>query len=171
MELGTWKAKSIGGALGMTSTGKEQVAVEFEFTEGPNMGQRMTWHGYFTDKTTERTFESLRIAGWRGQDLDDLSDLSRSDVPEVALVLKEEPYEGKMQTKIAWVNRVSGIALKSQLDPNAAKSFAARMKAQIIAFDAKQGQKPAQKQRTNGVSGDPRPEPPPVGPPGDDLPF
>lgn len=170
MEIGTWKAKAKAGALGMTSTNKEQVAVEFEVTEGPNIGKRMTWFGFFTDNTTERTFESLRAAGWKGQDLSDLSDLSAADVPEVSLVLENDTYEGKTSVKIRWVNRLGGIPLKSQLDPNAAKAFAARMRGQVIAFDAKAGQPKPAAQRSQS-KGDPRPDAPPLAPPGDEIPF
>jgi hypothetical protein len=156
LDAGTYRAKAIEAALGETDTGKEQIAVRFSLLDCEN--QEITWYGYFTDKTLETTFKALRTAGWKGQDLMDLSDLcGREDAPEVFLVVEHETYEGKTTAKVRWVNGAGGLALKKALDPNKAKTFAARMKGQIAAFDRS--------------AGTPKPAPAKNGHGPDDIPF
>jgi hypothetical protein len=135
---GSYTAKAKSGALGTTSGGKEQVAVQFVVGDGEQAGETITWYGYFTEKSVDRTLESLRIAGWRGDDLADLSDLSREDAPVVELVIAAEVYEGKTNARVKWINRPgNGPALKKQLDAPAAQSFAEKMRVRVAAFDAK----------------------------------
>lgn len=131
IEQGTYKARGVSGALGMTGTGKEQVAIELEILEGEPKGQRVTWHGYFTDATFDRTIESLRLLGWQGTDL---SDLSGVGLNEVSIVIEHEQYDGKTRARVQWINAVGGIALKERLDPGQAAAFAARMKGKILAL-------------------------------------
>lgn len=134
---GTYQAKAKEAALGETSTGKEQVAIRFEL-EG--LGTSMTWYGYFTEKTTESTFKALRTAGWHGQDLSDLSDLSRPDVPVVNLVVEHETDEkGATRARVRWINSTGGIGIKSALPADKAKAFAAKMRGALVAFDKSAG--------------------------------
>lgn len=154
MELanGNYLARAVSAQLGMTKSGKEQVAVTFRLKM--DLSKTITWYGYFTDKTTERTIESLRFCGWIGVDLTDLSGIDRE---EVELVIANEEYEGKTSPRVQWVNRVGGMMLSAPLQPDAAKAFAARMKGAVLAYDKKAGApKPASKP-ANGQ----RQEPPP----------
>lgn len=138
IEAGTYRARALEGALGETSSGKEQVAVRFALLDLPQ--QTITWYGYFTDKTLESTFRALRTAGWRGQELSDLSDLSREDAPEVHLVVEHETDDkGTTRARVRWVNGTGGVGLKSQLPPDKAKAFSARMKGALAAFDRSNG--------------------------------
>ena len=133
---GTYRAVAIDAALGETSTGKEQVAVQFRLLDVEHAP--LTWYGYWTEATADRTIESLRIAGWTGTDLMDLTELASGQTPEVSLVIDEEAdLQGVMRTRIRWINRPNGqgVAIKNPLEPDKAKAFAARMKGQIVAFD------------------------------------
>lgn len=134
IQPGTYRARAIEGALGFTKGGKEQVAVQFDLLDFE--GQRITWYGYFTENTTQSTFRALRSCGWTGSDLSDLSELSNPNGPEVYLVIEHETYEGKTTAKVRWVNGASGLAMKNAMAPDQAKAFAARMQAQLAAFDA-----------------------------------
>jgi len=144
---GKHPARAIAAALGMAETGSYQVGVEFLFTDGPNKDSTITWYGYFTEKTKERTIESLKIAGLKGVDISDLSSLSASDTPTVQIVLEEEEYQGNRQVKVKWVNKIGGLAMKNQLDESGAKQFAALMRGDLAAYDAEHGggAKPAPK--------------------------
>lgn len=133
---GTYKARGVDGALGMTGTGKEQVAIGLEILEGESKGAYVTWHGYFTDATFDRTIESLRLLGWQGTDLADLRGIGTT---EVSIVVEHEQYEGKLKARVQWINSPGGIALKERLDPGQAASFAARMKGKILALDQAKG--------------------------------
>lgn len=143
LDAGTYRAQAIEAALGETDSGKEQIAVRFRLLDVE--GQEITWYGYFTDKTLETTFKALRTAGWKGQDLSDLSDLCGGETPEVNLVVEHETYENpqtgesKTRARVRWVNGTGGLALKKALDPNKAKSFAARMKGKLATFDRTSG--------------------------------
>ena len=79
---------------------KKQIAVTFRILEGEDQGLNITWFGYFTAKTYERTCEALRYCGWRGNQLDDLGTLDQ----KVQIVVEHEEYEGKNRAKVAWVN-------------------------------------------------------------------
>lgn len=159
---GTHKARAVDAALGMTQTGKEQVAVLFELTDGSC--ERITWYGYFTDATFERTVESLRYLGWTGTDLTDFIMLPSECVNEVEIVVDDEDDQrGNPVRKVRWVNSGRGVAVRDVLDDAQARAFGARMKARVAALQAKAGApRPAPK---------PQPQPVASGPAFDDIPL
>jgi hypothetical protein len=136
--IGTHRAHAIDCALGMTKTGKEQVGVCFEVEES---GERITWFGYFTDGTFDRTIESLRYIGWNGTDLMEL----RQGLPAgcdkvVEIVVDDETDQnGEPRRKVRWVNGGGGVAVREVLDEAQARSFAARMKSRVAALSAAKG--------------------------------
>lgn len=166
----TYRAKAKSAALGESSKGNEQVAVEFQvLTEGASH-DTLIWYGYFTDATVDRTIQSLRYMGWEG---DDLSNLQGIDKNEVDLVVEDETYEGQTFAKVQWVNKPGGLALKAPLSPERAQSFAAKMRERIKAIDAAGGKratssapKPQQQSVPPSLA---QPEPPPIS--DADLPF
>jgi hypothetical protein len=143
----TVTARATGAALGESGTKKTpQVEVAFEITTAEYAGERITWYGFLTDKTQERTIEALRYAGWRGTDLADLSDLSREDVPNVELVIAPDTYEGKTSMKVQFVNRIGG-RIGSALPADKAKALAAKFRGVIASVDQRlkaEGAAPAQ---------------------------
>lgn len=138
---GTYKSRGTEGALGYASTETEQIAVDLVFLEGgPEVeGQHLTWYGFFTEKTTERTLESLRLLGWVGDDLSDLTGIDQNEV--YVKVTHEEDQNGNLRARAAWINASGGLAMKERMDEGAAKAFAQRMRGHVL----------AQKQRTKGV--------------------
>lgn len=129
--IGTHKARAVSCGLGKTSTNKEQVGVEFEILEGENAGEHITWFGYFTDAALSVTIKALRACGWTGNDLSDIQGLDK----EVALAINHEEYQGKVSARVQWVNEPGGLALKTQMPPDEAKAFAAKMRHIIMAID------------------------------------
>lgn len=139
MNEGTHRAVVIEAVLGMTSTGKEQVAVSLERVEdGQPTGDRIAWYGTFTDAAMPFTVKSLRTMGWKG---DDLSDLSSVIGGEVDIVCAHEEYNGQSKLKVKFINAPGsgGALVKEQLAPDAAKAFAKRMMGQIRAADVVAG--------------------------------
>lgn len=137
---GRYKARGVEGALGMTGTGREQVAVLVEVTQGEHAGEQLTWYGYFTEKTVDRTFESLRLLGWEG---DDLTDLRGINANEVSIEVEhEEDSEGRKRARVKWINGGGGLVMKERLAEGAARAFAARMKGAAIASRQKSGGAP-----------------------------
>lgn len=167
---GNHRAKAIDAILSETSTGKEQVVVNFELLDLP--GESITWYGYFTDKTTETTLKGLRAAGFKGLDINDMSSL-RESPNEVSLVVEHERNEkdGSIRARVRWVNTWGGPTLQP-LAPEKARAFATKIRAELAKFDRtateprNNGAPPRnQPKRSGGVL---PPEPPPVT---DDIPF
>jgi hypothetical protein len=144
IEEGTYRARSRRAALGESSTGKEQVAVEWELIEGPSncAGQTITSYHYFSsDEAIRISMEQLRTGGFTGNDITDLRSLfPDSDPPEVELVIAHEIYAGKTRPKVKFVNSIGGMAMSKPLDDAKARAFAARMKGAIAAFDHSRGE-------------------------------
>lgn len=135
---GRYVARGVEAGLGMTSTGKEQVAVRLEVQLPDGSGvDRITWYGYFTEKTAERTLESLYALGWEGPDLSDLTGIDRCEVEVV--IEHEADLQGVLQARVKWINAGGGLAMKEALAPDAARALAARMKGAAIAAKAKRG--------------------------------
>lgn len=132
----TVRARAVEGALGTASNGTEQVGVQFVLLEGPDEGKNITWYGFFTEKTVDRTIESLRLCGWQG---DDLSDLTGIDANDVYLVIAhEENQKGETIARVQWVNgQPQGLAMKDRMDEGTAKAFAERMKGHVLAAKAR----------------------------------
>jgi hypothetical protein len=156
MLAGKYRARANAVAMGTTSTGKEQIIVAF-LTEG---GESISWYGYFSDRTWERTVESLRVCGWTGDDLTDFDGgaLAGLDTHDVEIVVEEEPdLDGVPRARVRWVNmlRGSGIAVKQPLAGTELKSFAAQMRGKILALD-KSASKPSKPSSTGQRK---RPEP------------
>jgi hypothetical protein len=137
--VGTHRARPIDCVLGMTGTGKEQVGVLFELVDNP--AERITWYGYFTDGTFERTIESLRYLGWQGNDLLEFHrGLPAGVGNEVEIVVEDEADQnGEPRRRVKWINSGRGVAVKEILDDDKARAFSARMKARVAALQAKSG--------------------------------
>lgn len=134
----TYTARAIGAALATTSQGKPQIGVEFQLIDGGRggddsaVGKSITWYGSFSDKAVEHTFKALRVCGWQGDDLDDLSTI---DTNEVSIVVAEDQdLDGNPQIRVRWINPVGGggIALKNRMDETSARAFAAEMRGYAI---------------------------------------
>jgi hypothetical protein len=133
---GTHRARAKEWALGMSSTGKEQIGVMFAIVGGEHDGRHITWFGYFTDNTVDRTIESLRHCGWSS---DSLTELDTLDTNEVELVVEDEYYEGKTRSRVKWVNRPSRLQMKGPMSAGQAQEFAQRLMGRVIAHKQKAG--------------------------------
>lgn len=126
--------------LDTTETGKDRIRVMLALG-GEYAGRHLTWDGYFTDATFERTVESLRHMGWEGMDLGAIADLDKN---EVELVIGVEEYtnpttgETKTYNRVNWVNRSASLYLKRPMDAASKASFAQRMKGKLLAMQAGQ---------------------------------
>lgn len=122
---GNYVAKAVNWDFGVSDKGTEYIAVEFMITEGEHAGQRRTWRGFFTDKTAERTIQSLRYCGWAGDNLMQIDDLGKN---LVQVVINHESYDGKTFDRISFVNRLGGLAIKNKMSDDERQAFAARMR-------------------------------------------
>jgi hypothetical protein len=133
---GTYRARALSGGLGFAGNGTEQVGIDLQIIEGPAEGQHITWYGFFTDKAVDRTIESLRILGWEGTNLCDLTGIDKN---EVELVIEAEDYEDprtgeiKTRSRVRWINRAGGLAMKDMMSAQQARDFSARMRGKVVA--------------------------------------
>lgn len=161
------------GTTGEGANEKEQVVVLFDFTDqnDPDYGRSISAFMFFTEKTTDRTIESLRHCGWVGDELADLPDIAaRGELnQEVELVVDHEEYNGEWQAKVRWVNKPGGgsVKLKKPLEGRDLASFSARMKSRLRS-SAPVGSKPANGAGAGYRSSSPHPNAPGAD---DDIPF
>lgn len=149
---GTYRAKPVEVMMGKSKAKNTPfVGVMFEVVGGDFNGQKVKWEGYLTEKTAERTLESLQHAGWTG---DDLSVFAKPEgqallTKEVELVVEMEPYQGddpskadKEYPKVQWVNKAgSGPKFAgSALDAGEAAAFGQKFRGLALALKAKQGE-------------------------------
>lgn len=106
IQEGNYRARPVFAQLGTSATGTEHVEIQFMVLEDDGSPTRVERSGYFflTDRTFQRTIETLRLCGWQGDDLSDLSSISEETSPDVQIVFGEEEYEGKLRMKLKWVN-------------------------------------------------------------------
>lgn len=131
---GKHRAKVIDHQFGYAGRdNKPQVALMFELTEdGPLKGRTISWFGFFTPDTKDRTFDSLRYCGWDNDDLEQLDSVRKN---EVEIVIENSTYEGVTKPKVRWVNRVGRrtLDLKVKMEGSALRNFAAEMRAEAAA--------------------------------------
>lgn len=137
---GKYMGRAVNWTLARSSKkGTPEVAIAFDvFGDDGHVVANRTFHGYLSDDVFPRTIEVLRVCGWTG---DDLSNLTGLDQNEVELEIRHEEYEGKVSDRIAFVNQPGRIAVQNPMDEVDAKSFAAQMRGKIVALGGK-AQKP-----------------------------
>ena len=117
---GTYRARAIDGALGKAKTGTEQIEVMFQLLD---VAQTITWRGFFTEKTEERTMESLATADWNWVGLG-----FPVDAPEVSIVVAhEEGQDGNTYARVRWVNAAQKIRPKQALTEEEMAALLARL--------------------------------------------
>ncbi len=168
---GQWRARGCQAALGAAKNGTKQIGVDLVILDGPNEGHHITWYGYFTDGTFERTLESLGYLGWEGSDISDLRGIGKK---EVMIVIEHEPdLNGELRARVKWINEIGGVAMTTKLDPGEAKAFAAQLKGRVLALQQQKG-KPAATQQQRMTPAQERGEQPGAAQPtnsSDDIPF
>lgn len=133
MNEGAYAGLARKATLCETKNGREQVAIELVSEDG----EAITAFRFFGDKTgkdgktiTERTVIDLRVCGWTGDDLSDLS--SVNNTAAVEFVVQHEEYQGKVSAKVAFINSPGGGAFKAKpMDEKKAKRFAEKMKINV----------------------------------------
>jgi hypothetical protein len=146
--------------FGLSSTNTKQVLITFEIERGDAKGQKVPWFGYFTDKSWERTIQSLRYMGFKGNDLSTLDAQTLDQI--VSLSVEESEWDGKTHMRVSWVNELGGggVKLANPMAANDLRHFAAQMKGRV-------GGIPESTAPTNNAANDPAPG----APLDDDIPF
>ena len=133
ISIGKHRAVCRSTALGYSSKGTEQVALDFIVTdkEDSDCGQTITVYRFFSPNALKYTVADLRTLGWSGSDP---STLPESGFPaEVQIVVEHEEYDGKTRPKIKFINALGG-GMKNRMDETQRRSFGASMRGQIAAL-------------------------------------
>lgn len=160
IEPGDYRAKAISWAFGTAGTGKPQVGVVFELIGDEAIGGvKLTWYGFLHDeKSAKRTMSSMRACGWDGLGL--ITEAQGLDQNEVGVVVEDNDWEGKVTSRIAWVNAI-GPAVKP-MDEQAKAALNAKIA---------QWQKPSANGGNGRKAPPPKVPPPAQADPEEDIPF
>ena len=116
--------------------GTPGVKVTIELKAGENNGERVEWIGWLTEKTTQRTQESLALMGYDGD--------SEASVmkKEFIAVIEHETYnnaagEEKTRPRVAWINDPSGGGRLDPMTSSEVSGAKERLKAAATAAKAK----------------------------------
>lgn len=132
--VGSYTAQAVGDVqYGTTNNGSEFVRLSFavQTSEGPKSMYRDL---FFTDKTAERSIESLRYCGWTGNDVASLAIGSEGlGGTEVNVTVEHETYttdagEEKTVAKIAWINGSGGAKVSAPMNEGQRRAFGQRFK-------------------------------------------
>ncbi len=137
---GQWKANAtvVKSVLGVAGTGKQQLAVTFEYQDEQGRRRLVTSFHFFTDAALPWTVEALRAMGWDPEqnnwDVLSLDDTDLLKGREVVLILEEEEYpegSGQFHTKVRFVNAPGGAGVE-RLAPDEAKAFASDLRKRLM---------------------------------------
>lgn len=92
MDDGQYKAKPVEWALGQTSNGAPQYMVQLVLSNG----SIVTWYGSLNGGAVKITVEALRLMGWKGKDI---SNVTLDKTMVVMAALKTSTYNGKTRQK------------------------------------------------------------------------
>ena len=113
--------------FGTASTGTKQCLVMFtvEYDDGSVV---LPWFGFFGSESWERTVQSLRYCGFRGDDISTINS-QKLDEPVTVKVEHEERNDGRVYARVAFVNRPGArIKFNSPMGANELRHFAAQLK-------------------------------------------
>jgi len=140
LKEGQWKVNAavVRSVLGVAGTGKQQLAVTYEYHDEEGQRRLVTSYHFFTDAALPWTVEALRAMGWDPErnnwDVLSLDDTDILKGREVVLVLEEEEYpegSGQFHTKVRFVNAPGGAGVE-RLAPDEAKAFAADLRRRLM---------------------------------------
>lgn len=137
-ESGSYKAKAVDWGFNTTRNGNPELVIEFAVPMPDGSKEMQFAHLYFTEGAFDRAVESLRIMGWKGEELSELDNKGGGiDANEVSLEIEMEKYEGKVTPKVQWINSGSGGHRQAPLTGDALKAFSFKMKSRVASADAK----------------------------------
>lgn len=124
----------------LTKGDKKQVSATFKLIDAPG-NPTVTWYGSFsptvmgtTGKTVaQRTVESLRYMGFKGNDFLELETQKIDQIVSITVEHEVSEQDGKTYLKVGWVNQLGGgvIKIARPLSMEDKRKFAAVMKGSL----------------------------------------
>ena len=118
---GSFAAKVITHGFTTTMKGADQLAIEFETSEG-----KVTAYLALTDKAAQYSIDKIRAIGFCGDDMGQLADGTAMAGMQCTIEIQHETYNGKVLARVGWIypagetghgngiKRDAGAALKAQ---------------------------------------------------------
>ena len=179
----------------LTKGDKKQVSATFKLIDAPG-NPTVTWYGSFsgtilgsTGKTVaQRTVESLRYMGFKGNDFLELETQKIDQIVSITIEHEVSDKDGKTYLKVGWVNQIGGgvIKIARPLSIKDKRKFAAVMRDSLSKVQDVDGERhesdtsapagnsvqssasPPPVDDGGGWGGNPNDPPPPMD---DDIPF
>lgn len=141
LPVGKYTAVAIRAELGFADTGTELVAVQFEIKDAEHRGDKITWRGYFTEKTSRRVVQSLTYTGWTGN-WDTWEGLGSEEV-QLDVAEDRDMKTGEIRgTRVAWVIQLRAPTIKNSMDDAQRKQFSAKMRGLVTEILSTSAQQP-----------------------------
>lgn len=109
-----------------------QVLMYFRVEQHPAWdGTVIPWFGFFSTKAWQRTVQSLRYCGFKGDDLEKLNDQELDELVEIDVSHEESSKNpGRFYPRVNWVNKIGAGAIKlnNPLGEGELRMFSAKMK-------------------------------------------
>lgn len=114
------------GWLGENKNGTKFIRVPVQITEGSESGKTITWYGYLTEKSRDKTVEALDHAfgtEWNWQNIN-------FEGKKVEVVVEQDEYNGKISYKAKYLNNPDAVRNDEQ-SIEEAKIASARIAAEL----------------------------------------
>lgn len=125
--VGQYMARGVKGSeqYAPASNGSPQIAIDMAIEGGEAEGATMTMVLSFSGNAPEHSTRKLRMLGWKGDLLDDLTGI---DANAVAVIVRDHEHNGKIQRKMDIVYGANSGAFKFNkvMDTREKKAFAAQ---------------------------------------------
>lgn len=157
---GKYEARIVNYDITEDKKGNPQVAVLFSFTdqEGP---KEYTWYGGLsTEGGRKVTLKALLTMGFKGKNVADLAGGVESHALNVStpveIDIQNEDYQGKVYTKVKWINRLGGAKFANALSKQEAKAklAALNLDGELAAIRAETGNNVQPIKKAAGAEGD-----------------
>ena len=135
------------GWFDKSSKGTPSIRLKLVIAEGPETGRSIDYHAWLSDNAVDNSIRTLAEAfGWDG----DLISLQNGHDPfsgkDVEIVVENESYNGKLRTKVRWLNALGGgRSAAAGIDSKEVESLVAKLarRAMAIAKESSGGEQAA----------------------------
>lgn len=153
---GTFEALISDHTLAMSKN--NTPSVKFKLTATKNLltdteiqPEAVFFDAYLSDAAFDNSMKALSDSiGWYGTDFSDFNGTGMFLGMKVSIVCDEEIYEGKLQTKVKFMNNINRIPKLTPMGSGEARNFAESLRGRALKF--RQNHKPA---NTGSQAGDP----------------
>jgi hypothetical protein len=136
LEKASYRVRAVAADIGMSDNGNRQVSITGRVVDHEHYtDEEITAILHFTEKTQDRSIESLLNFGFP---IDDITQLAEADEQKCAELLPEiaefacapEEYNGSVRLRVQWVNKPGRgkFTFKNKLEGGDLKAFGAEMK-------------------------------------------